>query len=50
LKDEVVVCVFVAATVGLLLWAAVRPYVMAWLQRARAGGRGYEGVPDGQQR
>jgi hypothetical protein len=38
LKDKVVVCVFIFATAGLLLWALIRPWV---LRRAR----GYTPVP-----
>ncbi|KAF2153252.1 hypothetical protein K461DRAFT_293526 [Myriangium duriaei CBS 260.36] len=31
-KDEAVVFIFIFATVGLLIWAAIRPYVMKWFE------------------
>ncbi|CZT15824.1 uncharacterized protein RCC_01660 [Ramularia collo-cygni] len=34
-KDEFVVCVFILGTVGLLLWAAVRPVVQRWREGRR---------------
>ncbi|KAI4619655.1 hypothetical protein J4E83_005510 [Alternaria metachromatica] len=34
-KDQAVVFVFIGATVGLLGWAALRPYVEGWRERAR---------------
>lgn len=34
-KDEAVVWIFIVATVGLLLWAAIRPWVQRWLDSAR---------------
>lgn len=38
-KDEVVVCVFIVGTIGLLLWAIARPVVGRWRER-----RGYAAV------
>lgn len=34
-KDEAVVFIFIFATAGLLGWAAVKPWVMGWIDRAR---------------
>ncbi|RYO03074.1 hypothetical protein AA0119_g5065 [Alternaria tenuissima] len=34
-KDQAVVFVFIGATVGLLGWAALRPWVEGWRERAR---------------
>ncbi|KAF2133207.1 hypothetical protein P153DRAFT_363421 [Dothidotthia symphoricarpi CBS 119687] len=34
-KDQAVVFVFIAATVGLLSWAAVKPWVEQWRERSR---------------
>ncbi|KAF1831361.1 hypothetical protein BDW02DRAFT_572124 [Decorospora gaudefroyi] len=34
-KDQAVVFVFIGATVGLLGWAGVRPWVEGWRERAR---------------
>ena len=31
-KDEVVVFVFIFATAGLLLWAAIKPWVSRWFE------------------
>ncbi|KAI5848042.1 hypothetical protein BZA05DRAFT_404241 [Tricharina praecox] len=45
LKDQVVVCVFIFATVGLLAWAVIRPCANRWVEQARRGMRGYQGVP-----
>jgi len=47
-KDKVVVCVFIFATVGLLVWAGVRPWANRWVEKARQGMRGYQGVPAGE--
>ncbi|KAM0720488.1 hypothetical protein Q7P37_004624 [Cladosporium fusiforme] len=41
-KDQAVVLLFIGATVGLLLWAAVRPAYERWSER-----RGYTGVAGG---
>ena len=30
-KDEAVVFIFIIATVGLLVWAAVKPWVSKWV-------------------
>jgi hypothetical protein len=49
-KDRAVVFIFIVATVGLLVWALVRPWVGRWVAQARAaarersGGGGYEPV------
>ncbi|KAL8790028.1 MAG: hypothetical protein Q9195_006577 [Heterodermia aff. obscurata] len=34
-KDEAVVYIFIVATAGLLLWAAVKPWVARWVESAR---------------
>lgn len=34
-KDEAVVFIFIFATAGLLLWAAVKPWVGKWVDSAR---------------
>ncbi|MCJ1450265.1 hypothetical protein MMC28_000594 [Mycoblastus sanguinarius] len=34
-KDEAVVFIFIFATAGLLIWAAVKPWVGGWMERAR---------------
>ena len=39
MKDEAVVFLFIGATVGLLVWAAVRPAYERWRE-----GRGYASV------
>lgn len=40
-KDELVVFIFIFATVGLLAWALVKPYVVKWREgRQGAGVRG----------
>lgn len=31
-KDEAVVFIFIFTTVGLLIWAAIRPWASKWLQ------------------
>jgi len=31
-KDEAVVFIFIFATVGLLMWAAVRPWIGQWIE------------------
>ena len=31
-KDEAVVFIFIVATAGLLLWAALKPWVGRWLE------------------
>ena len=31
-KDEAVVYIFIVATAGLLLWAAVKPWVGRWVE------------------
>lgn len=36
-KDELVVFIFIFATVGLLVWAGVKPYVMKWRERQGVG-------------
>ncbi|KAF1947658.1 hypothetical protein EJ02DRAFT_449135 [Clathrospora elynae] len=35
-KDQVVVFIFIGATVGLLGWAGLRPWVEGWKERVRA--------------
>lgn len=45
LKDQVVVCAFIIATIGLLLWAMLRPWATRWVEQARLGMRGYQSVP-----
>jgi hypothetical protein len=34
-KDEAVVFIFIFATVGLLVYAAVRPWVAGWAEKVR---------------
>ena len=46
-KDELVVFIFIFATLGLLVWAAVRPYVAGWRQGERAADRGAYGRVEG---
>jgi hypothetical protein len=36
-KDEAVVFIFIIATVGLLVWAAVKPWVLRWREQRRMG-------------
>lgn len=35
-KDQAVIFIFIFATVGLLAWAAIKPYVVQWRERTRA--------------
>ncbi|EMC92615.1 hypothetical protein BAUCODRAFT_151040 [Baudoinia panamericana UAMH 10762] len=37
-KDEAVVFIFIFATGGLLIWAAIKPWVEKWRENAGAGG------------
>ncbi|TGZ84645.1 hypothetical protein EX30DRAFT_337145 [Ascodesmis nigricans] len=45
-KDQIVVCLFIGATVGLLAWALIRPFVTRWVEVAR---RQSEGLGFGRQ-
>lgn len=45
-KDQAVIYIFIIATIGLLAWAAVKPWVVQWSEKTRARYR-YTPVAEG---